>query len=176
MKIDKNYHKIKKIKCLLLDVDGVLTDSKLYLDNNGVESKTFNSKDGLGLRMLQDSGIEVGVITARNSKIVQHRADELGFKYVYQDRKQKLPAFEEFLSDSGLKPDEITYVGDDLIDLPILSRVGFAVAVADSHKIVLKMADYITTLNGGCGAVREVCEKIMLTQNTFAEQLSKFNL
>jgi 3-deoxy-D-manno-octulosonate 8-phosphate phosphatase (KDO 8-P phosphatase) len=176
MKIDKNYQKIKKIKCLLLDVDGVLTDSKLYLDNNGVESKSFNSKDGLGLRMLQDSGIEVGIITGRKSNIVKIRANELGFKYIYQNRKHKLPAFEEFLIESGFNPDEVSYVGDDLIDLPILNRVGFAVAVADSHKIIMQMADWVTTCNGGCGAVREVCEKIMLTQGLFDEQLARFNL
>jgi 3-deoxy-D-manno-octulosonate 8-phosphate phosphatase (KDO 8-P phosphatase) len=176
MKIDENYHKIKNIKLLLLDVDGVLTDSKLYLDNNGVEMKAFNSKDGLGLRMLQDSGVAVGVITGRDSNIVHLRAEELGFTYIYQNQQQKLPAFEDLLKKSNLQAQDIAFIGDDVVDLPILNRAGFSVAVADSHFFIKENVDFITRNNGGCGAVREICDLIMQTQGTLQKQIKRFDI
>ena len=160
----------KSIRLLLLDVDGVLTDGRLYFGNNGEELKAFNTQDGLGIRLLQRSGIEVGIITGRSSALVARRAEELGIKLVIQGREDKLAALEEVLRDDkenhSYKMQEIAFLGDDLPDLAVISRVGLGVAVADAHNFVAKHSHWQTSEKGGCGAVRELAELILQAQNT----------
>ena len=155
----------REVRLLILDVDGVLTDGGLQFDNRGEEYKTFNSLDGHGIRMLLDNAIEVAVITGRESKIVSHRMNDLGVRHIYQGCRDKLSAFEELLQTTGLKPDLAAYVGDDLPDLPIMQRVGLAIAVNNAHAFVKQHCDWVTSLPGGKGAVREVTDLILLSQS-----------
>lgn len=153
--------RLRNIRLLLLDVDGVLTDGRITYDAQGVESKTFDVKDGHGLKMLQRAGIKVGIITGRQSSIVALRAQELGIEILHQGAKQKLPPYEAVLREHGLKEREVAYVGDDLVDLPILARVGFAVTVADGAEELREHVDYVTRKAGGRGAVREICDLLL---------------
>ena len=141
-----------------------LTDGGLQFDNRGEEYKTFNSLDGHGLRMLLDSGIEVGVITGRQSEIVNHRMRDLGVKQVYQGHRDKLPALEQMLQALDIDAAEAAYIGDDFPDLPIMQRVGFAIAVQNAHGFVKQHCDWVTSGSGGGGAVREVCDFILQAQ------------
>jgi len=154
-----------KVELLILDVDGVMTDSKLYLDHAGNESKAFNARDGLGIKALQHCGIEVAVITGRVSKPVAQRAAELGIKHVYQGQERKLAAFLDLLEKTGLDPGQTCFAGDDWIDLPVMIRAGLAVAVADAEARVKAHAHWITQNKGGDGAVREVCNLILAAQD-----------
>jgi 3-deoxy-D-manno-octulosonate 8-phosphate phosphatase (KDO 8-P phosphatase) len=154
----------KKVRMLLLDVDGVLTDGSLPYSDRGQESKSFNVKDGLGVRMLINGGIKVAIISGRKSRAVEYRAKDLGIHEVHQGIKDKVSIFDEILKRNKLNPEEICFVGDDLIDLPLLNRVGFAVGVSDAVKEVRKAVDYVTRLPGGKGAVREVCELVLKSQ------------
>ncbi len=158
------HEKAKPIRLLIVDIDGVLTDGGLQFDNRGEEYKTFNSLDGHGIRMLLDCGIEVAVITGRQSKIVNHRMGDLGVKHIYQGNRDKLPAFEQLLADTGNEASQTAYVGDDLPDLPIMRRVGFAIAVQNAHGFVKQHCDWVTTARGGHGAVREVTDFILHAQ------------
>jgi len=153
-----------KIRMLVLDVDGVLTDGKLYFDHAGNELKAFNTRDGLGMKALQRCGIEVAVLTGRKSKAVAHRMSQLGIKHIYQDREDKLNAFLHLLDITGLDEHEICYAGDDWIDLPVLMRAGLAISVADAEERVKEHAHWITQRNGGDGAVREMCNLILAAQ------------
>lgn len=154
----------ERVRMLVLDVDGVLTDGRLYYDNEGNEIKAFDVRDGLGMRLLALNGIELAIITARQSRIVQARAESLGIHRVYQGRLRKLDAFFDLLAETGLGPEQVCYVGDDWIDLPVLQRVGLAVTVADGHAVVREQAHWVTTKPGGRGAVREVCDLILAAQ------------
>ena len=153
-----------KIRMLVLDVDGVLTDGKLYFDHAGNELKAFNTRDGLGMKALQRCGIEVAVITGRKSEAVAHRMSQLGIKHVYQGREDKLNAFQHLLDITGLDEYEICYAGDDWIDLPVMMRAGLAISVADAEERVKEHAHWITQRNGGDGAVREMCNLILAAQ------------
>jgi len=153
--------KVAGIKLLLLDVDGVLTDGRIYVDNNGVETKAFDVKDGHGLKLLQRAGIRVGLITGRQSKVVMYRAEELGIDLVYQGVKDKLEVYCRILDDLGLHDEETAYMGDDLVDLPVLRRVGLSAAVPDGCEEIKPFVHYISRQKGGCGAVREFCEYIL---------------
>ncbi len=153
------------VRLLILDVDGVLTDGKLYLDHAGNELKAFSARDGLGIKVLQRCGIEVAVITGRVSEPVTHRAAELGIEHVYQGRERKLSAFLELLEKTGLDPGQTCFAGDDWIDLPVMLRAGLAVAVADAEERVKQQAHWITRRNGGHGAVREICNLILAAQD-----------
>jgi len=153
--------RLQKIRLLLLDVDGVLTDGRIIYDASGVESKTFDVKDGHGLKMLQRAGIKVGIITGRTSEVVALRARELGIEILHQGAKQKLPPYETVLQDYGFEDQEVAYVGDDLVDLPILNRVGFAITVADGVEELKEYVDYVTRKPGGRGAVREICDLLL---------------
>ena len=150
-----------RIKLVAFDVDGVLTDGGLYIGDNGVEYKAFYSRDGHGMRMLLDSGVKIGVITGRQSQLVADRMVSLGVEHVYQGCREKGPGFESLLKDTGLKGDEVAFVGDDVMDLPAMSRAGLAIAVADAHPLVIERAHWKTSSPGGRGAVREVCELVM---------------
>ncbi len=153
-----------KICMLILDVDGVLTDGKLYFDHSGHEMKAFNTRDGLGMKALQKVGIEVAIITGRKSEAVTHRMAQLGIKHVYQGREDKLDAFLDLLEITGLDAQQTCFAGDDWIDLPVLLRAGLAVSVADAEDRVKQQAHWITRRNGGDGAVREICNLILAAQ------------
>jgi 3-deoxy-D-manno-octulosonate 8-phosphate phosphatase (KDO 8-P phosphatase) len=152
---------LTKIKLLLLDVDGVMTDGRIIYDNDGGETKTFDVKDGHGLKLLQRAGIQVGIITGRQSAVVARRAAELGIELVYQGVKDKRLPFNEILKQLALTPEEIAYVGDDIVDLPVMRQVGFAATVADAVDDVKPFADMVTKRSGGRGAVREICDFIL---------------
>ncbi|VAW99301.1 3-deoxy-D-manno-octulosonate 8-phosphate phosphatase [hydrothermal vent metagenome] len=163
-----------KIKLVIFDVDGVLTNGGLFIGDDGQEYKAFHSRDGLGMAMLQKTNVQIAIITARSSNVVKHRMASLGIKYVYQGRKQKLPAFKELLSESGFQAEQVAYVGDDLVDLPVLRKVGLAIAVADAHPFVTKHVHWQTESKGGVGAARDVCEMIMQAQGTLEQQYASF--
>ena len=149
------------VRALVLDVDGVLTDGRLYFDNQGNELKAFSTRDGLGMRALQSQGTLLALITGRRSEIVARRAANLGIEHVYQGRDDKLDAFNELLVATGLEEREICYAGDDWIDIPVLDRVGLAVTVPDADSVVKSHAHWITPRPGGHGAVRDLCDLIL---------------
>lgn len=152
---------LSKIKLLLLDVDGVMTDGRIIYGSDGSETKAFDVKDGHGLKLLQRAGIRVGIITGRQSEIVSRRAAELGIELVYQGAKDKSLPFNEIMQKLNLSPVEIAYVGDDIVDLPVMRKVGFAATVADAADDVKPFADMITKRPGGRGAVREICDFLL---------------
>ncbi len=153
--------KARKIKMIISDVDGVLTDGKIIIGNNGQEFKAFNSQDGMGINMAQKQGLRFAIITGRISKIVEIRAEELNIKDVYQDVDNKRAILKMIMDKYNLKKEELAYIGDDLNDLPVLNRVGLAVTVNNGVKKVRETADYVTTRNGGQGAVRETIDFIL---------------
>jgi len=165
--------KAKKIKLVVFDVDGVLTDGRIIIGDDGQEYKAFHSRDGHGMKLLQYTGVEIAIITGRTSKTVEHRMNGLGIKHVYQGKRIKLPVFEQLVDELGLSPDECAYVGDDWVDLAIMSKVGLAVAVQDADAVVKKHAHWITPSNGGHGAAREVCELIMEGQGNLQDQIER---
>ncbi len=159
----------KKVKLLLMDVDGVLTDGKIYYlpgpKGEFVESKTFHSRDGAGIRLAHLGGIKTGFITGRESGVVSHRAKELGIHYLYQAAGTKGSSLDRILKASGFQADQVCFVGDDIVDLPVLRRVGLAVAVADCDPTLRRQVHYVTRARGGAGAVRETVELILHAQN-----------
>ena len=159
--------KAKKLKLLILDVDGVLTDGKLFFDNQGNEYKSFHARDGHGIKLLRQTGVEVAVISGRKSSSVALRMKNLGIEYVYQGHENKQAAFDEIIEKTGIPPEQAAHVGDDLLDLPIMIRVGLAIAVNDANFAVKQRAHWCTALPGGHGAVREVCDFIMQAQGSF---------
>ena len=161
----------KKIKLIIFDVDGVLTDGGLYFFEDGSEVKRFNSLDGHGIKMLKENGVEVAVISARNSKSVDYRMQNLGIEHFYQGQSNKIIAFNELLEKLSVSADEVAYVGDDVIDLPVMTKVGLPIAVANAHDLVKEHASLITKKNGGHGAVREVCDFILKAQSKFDEAM-----
>ncbi|MFG6656083.1 3-deoxy-manno-octulosonate-8-phosphatase KdsC [Scandinavium sp. M-37] len=161
--------KAAKIRLLILDVDGVLSDGLIYMGNNGEELKAFNVRDGYGIRCALTSGIEVAIITGRKAKLVEDRCKTLGITHLWQGQSDKLIAWRELQTKLGVKPEEVAYVGDDLIDWPVMAEVGLSVAVADAHPLLPPRADYVTRINGGRGAVREVCDLLLLAQGKLDE-------
>ncbi|MCK5237794.1 MAG: HAD hydrolase family protein [Deltaproteobacteria bacterium] len=166
--------KLKNVKLLLLDVDGVLTDGSIVYNDKGVETKSFNVRDGHGIKLIQRAGIECGIITARISEVVRFRADELGIAHVFQGAKVKLDTYGELLSKTGLKDEDICYIGDDLVDMPVLSKVGFSVGVSDAVPEVLEAVDYVTEKCGGRGAVRELIEMILKAQDKWKDVTKQY--
>jgi 3-deoxy-D-manno-octulosonate 8-phosphate phosphatase (KDO 8-P phosphatase) len=166
--------KIKQLKLLILDVDGVLTDGRLFFDEHGKEYKCFHARDGHGIKLLQQSGVEVAVISGRKSQSVAIRMQNLGVKHVYQGHENKRAAFAELLQNLNLRPEQVAHVGDDVLDLPIMLQAGFAVAVFDAHFAVKQRADWCTQSPGGLGAVREVCDLIMQVHGTFDVMLQTY--
>jgi 3-deoxy-D-manno-octulosonate 8-phosphate phosphatase (KDO 8-P phosphatase) len=155
-----------KVRLVIFDVDGVLTDGKLYFTPDGQEFKGFHARDGHGIKLLQRTGVATAVISGRNSKAVSLRMEMLGVTHVYQGQENKLAAFTDLLSKLNLKPEQVAHVGDDLLDLPLMRRVGLAVAVADAHFSLRDHAHWVTALPGGDGAAREVCDLVMEAQGT----------
>lgn len=164
----------KGLKLLLLDVDGVLTDGTITYTHEGTEIKSFHVRDGFGLKLLMQSGVEVGLITARESEAVNRRVQDLGIRHVFQKTRNKLEIFEQLLQKLDLEPSEVGYMGDDWLDLPLLVRVGFGATVADAVREVQEAAHYITKRPGGRGAVREVCELILEAKGVGTALLEKF--
>jgi 3-deoxy-D-manno-octulosonate 8-phosphate phosphatase (KDO 8-P phosphatase) len=166
--------KLAHIKLLLLDVDGVLTDGSIYYDDKGEEIKAFNSKDGLGLRLLMKAGIQVGIITGRKSKALQHRCKNLGIDLLFENIQDKASVLNQITTRSGIGLQEIAFVGDDLLDLSLFGKVRVAVAVADAHPCVLEKADIVTEAKGGAGAVREVCDAILREKGLWDEIVARY--
>ena len=166
--------KLKGIKLLILDVDGVMTDGRIIMDNEGKEIKNFNVRDGHGLKLVQRYGIKVAILTGRQSKVVEHRAKDLDIKDVYQKVFNKKDVFEKIMKNHKLSPDEAAFIGDDIVDIPVLRRVGFSVAVADAADVVKKSVDYVARNSGGRGAVREICEMILKAQGKWPEIAAKY--
>ncbi|MDA3902237.1 MAG: HAD-IIIA family hydrolase [Desulfuromusa sp.] len=166
--------KLAKIKLLLLDVDGVLTDGLIIYDNQGNELKAFDVKDGHGLKMLQRAGFKVGIITGRSSDVVSRRARELGIEILYQGALNKLGPYLEILSAQGLTDEQVAYAGDDVVDLPILRRVGFSATVADAVPDVFPFVDYVTSRPGGRGAVREISDLLLRASGQWDELTKKY--
>lgn len=160
------------IEMLVLDVDGVLTDGRLYYDQHGNEMKAFCTRDGLGIKALQHFGITLALITGRQSQIVANRAAELGIKHVHQGRDDKLNALRELMSETGMDERTICYAGDDWIDLPVLERVRLSVAPADAAPLVRERVHWVTPAGGGQGAVREICDFILAAKG-LEERLHK---
>ena len=168
------HKKAAGIKLLLLDVDGVLTNGQIIYDGAGNELKMFDVRDGHGIKLLQRAGIRVGIITGRSSEVVARRAAELGIEILYQGALRKIEPYEEILRQTGLKDEQVAYVGDDLVDLPILSRVGFAATVADADPEVRKRVPYVAALPGGRGAVREICELLIKAAGCWDELTARY--
>ncbi len=166
--------KSKRIRLVLLDVDGVLTDGRIILDERGAETKFFYAQDGSGIKYLLRSGLKCAFISGRKSAVVLARAEELGIENCYQNAKDKIVAYEKILQEFGLKDEEVAYVADDLIDLPLLRRVGLPVAVADAAEEVKQASIYVTTRPGGRGAVREVVQLILKAQGKWEKILLRY--
>ena len=163
-----------KLRLLILDVDGVMTDGRIFIDNNGVESKAFNVRDGHGIKMLQRIGVEVAIITGRKSDVVKKRAEELGIKHVYQRSLNKLETYEHLKLQLGIADSEAAFVGDDLVDLPVMRLVALSVAVADADSEVCARADWVTKNGGGSGAVREVTDLIIKASGRWDEAVKNY--
>ncbi|MCE5212826.1 MAG: HAD-IIIA family hydrolase [Deltaproteobacteria bacterium] len=166
--------KLKKVKLLILDVDGVMTDGRIIMDDEGREIKNFHVRDGHGIKVLQRYGIEVALLTGRLSQVVKQRAKDLDIKEVYQKVYNKREVFEKILKKHKLSAEETAYMGDDIIDIPVLKSVGFSAAVADAVEVVKKSVDYVAKNKGGQGAVREICEMILQAQGKWPEIAAKY--
>ena len=166
--------KAKRLKLLILDVDGVLTDGRLFFDDQGKEYKCFHARDGHGIKLLRQTGVEVAVISGRQSNSVALRMKNLGVETVYQGHENKIAAFNEIIQKMSIEPAQIAHVGDDLLDLPIMTRVGLSIAVNDANNSVKEVADWCTQTPGGLGAVREICDFIMQAQGTFEAVLKSY--
>ncbi len=167
--------KIMKIKLILMDVDGVLTDGQIIYSEKGDEIKAFNVQDGLGITLARMAGLKTGIITGRHSDLVERRALELKMDVISQGNFSKLPEYEKIKNELNLSDDEIAYIGDDILDLPILKRVGFSVAVANARDEVKAACDYVTLNSGGKGAVREVIDKILKRQDKFYQLMEQLD-
>jgi 3-deoxy-D-manno-octulosonate 8-phosphate phosphatase (KDO 8-P phosphatase) len=168
--------RLAKIKLLLLDVDGVMTDGRIIYDSNGVESKFFNVKDGHGIKMVQRAGIEVGIISGRQSQVAANRAAELGIVHVYQKALDKITPYLDILGKTGLDDTQVAFMGDDIVDIPVMRRVGFAAAPADAVEEVIPHVHYIAKNRGGWGAVREVCDLLLKGQGVWETATARYFL
>lgn len=164
----------RRVKLIAFDVDGVMTDGTLFLGDDGQEFKGFHSLDGHGLKMLKGSGVELAIITGRTSRVVEHRAANLGITHLYQGAHDKLEIYQQLLAKLGLLPEETAYMGDDVVDLPVMRRVGLAISVPAAPDLVKAHSHYITSREAGRGAVREACEWLMRAQNTFDSMMAAY--
>lgn len=166
--------KVKPVRLLVLDVDGVMTDGGIIYNADGVETKVFNVRDGHGIKLLKRGGVECAVITSRQSRALEYRTRELGIEIVHQGALDKITAYEDILKKTGLKPEETAFVGDDLVDLPVLRMAGFSAAVNDAVEEVKDEVDYVTVCPGGRGAVREVVEIILKIKGKWREVIGRY--
>ncbi len=162
------------IELVIMDVDGVLTDGGIYYDNDGKEMKRFCVKDGSGIKMLMRAGLKTAIITGRKSRVVEIRAKELGINIVVQGATDKLPVYEQIKKELGLKDSQIMYVGDDYLDIPLLSRAGLAVCVPEAYKMVRDYCHYVTLSPGGNGAMRETAELLLRVKGLIDPILKKY--
>ena len=167
-------NRAKKIKCVIFDVDGVLTDGRLFFDLSGNEYKSFHAQDGQGLKLLLQQGIEVAIISGRSSPIVDRRMNSLGIRHVYQGQENKIAAFNDLIKKLSLDATQIAHVGDDLPDLALMNRCGLAIAVNDANPSILPYTQWQTTRKGGSGAAREVCDAILTAQNLLTDAIQPF--
>ena len=172
--MDDALRRAESVRLMIFDVDGVLTDGRLYYTDSGAEMKAFSTLDGLGIRMLMSSGIEIAIITGRRSEVVSHRARDLGISHVLHGVAEKRPAFLGLTASLGLAPESCGYMGDDLVDLPVLTRCGFAATTREAPEIVKRHAHFISTQPAGAGAVREVCEMILTAQGKLDAALAPY--
>jgi 3-deoxy-D-manno-octulosonate 8-phosphate phosphatase (KDO 8-P phosphatase) len=166
--------KAERIKLIITDIDGVLTDGGIIYDDNGLEYKRFNVKDGFIVSHLKKSGILVGAITGRNSKVVENRCEELNFDFHYHGVKDKLNKFHEILEVLEIEASEVAYIGDDLLDLPLLKKVGFSACPQDAITYVREHVDYVSSLGGGYGAFREISDLILESKGLLASIIEKY--
>jgi 3-deoxy-D-manno-octulosonate 8-phosphate phosphatase (KDO 8-P phosphatase) len=174
MKDKAQLKKLKHIQLLLLDVDGVLTDGSIIYDDDGRETKTFNSKDGFGIKLAMRAGIKVGIVTGRSSQALHHRCNNLGIKLLFDGVEDKAGMLAEIVSQSGVNAEHTAFMGDDLPDLPLMKLTGLSIAVADAHEIVRQSADWTTRAPGGRGAVREVCEALLKSRGVWDEIVARY--
>lgn len=163
-----------RVRLMIFDVDGILTDGSLHYGPDGESIKTFNVLDGHGIKLLQQSGVATAIISARKSDIVARRAADLGIRHLHQGVHDKRVAFEELLAHTGVGADACGFVGDDVIDLPILLRVGFAASVPNGHPEVRSRVHYVTSASGGRGAARELCDFILRAQGNYEAALAPY--
>jgi len=168
-------NKLKKIKLLLLDVDGVLTDGSIIYNDSGEEIKVFNVRDGLGIRLLIEAGIQVCIITGRKSDALQHRCKNLGIDHIFQGVRDKGSLLDLIFKQTGATSDETAFIGDDLLDLSIMNLVETPIAVSDAHDSVIKKASIVTTAKGGKGAVREISEAILRAKGLWEKILKRYS-
>ena len=166
--------KLKKVKLLLLDVDGVLTDGGIIYGDNGSETKVFNVKDGLGMRLAMKAGIHLGIVTGRRSNALYIRCKDLGINLIYDGIDNKIDVLDKLLDQTGVTAEEVAFVGDDLPDLALMKMIGLSIAVEDDHKTIIDNADMVTSAKGGQGAVREVCEAILKAKGLWEDILERF--
>jgi 3-deoxy-D-manno-octulosonate 8-phosphate phosphatase (KDO 8-P phosphatase) len=165
--------RLKNIKLLLLDVDGVMTDGSIIYNDSGEEIKVFCVRDGFGIRMLMDSGINVGIVTGRSSESLYHRCKNLHIQLIFDGISDKAAALYKITEKTGIKDHEIAYMGDDLPDISIMRIIGIPIAVADAHENVIEVAHIVTSAKGGAGAIREVCEAIIKAQDNWEASLKR---
>ncbi len=170
------HQKAQKIRLLLLDVDGILTDGRIFYGEKGREMKCFHVHDGQGIRWLLKEGIKVGFLSGRSSGAVEMRAKDLGISFLFQGIKDKMVIYRELLQTANLEPDQVSFMGDDFIDLRLLQKVGLSVSVHNGHPLVQKEVDYVTQAAGGFGAVREVSELILKAQGKWDSILRDYGL
>jgi 3-deoxy-D-manno-octulosonate 8-phosphate phosphatase (KDO 8-P phosphatase) len=168
------YAKARQVRLAIFDVDGVLTDGTLFLTDGGEEIKAFNSLDGHGMKMLRESGVDLAIITGRTSRSVELRAKNLGIELLFQGAADKALAFAALLKSRAVEAPAIAYMGDDVVDLPVMRRCGFAISVPDAPLLVRQHAHYVTRARGGRGAAREACELIMQAQGTLEPALAAY--
>jgi 3-deoxy-D-manno-octulosonate 8-phosphate phosphatase (KDO 8-P phosphatase) len=170
----QNVERAAKVRLMIFDVDGVLTDGSLHYGADGEALKTFNVQDGLGIKLLQEAGIQTAIISARRSPQVTARAKDLGIDHVHQGGHDKLTPFDALVAQLGLTNEQVGFIGDDVVDLPILSRVGFAVGVPNARPEVMTRVHHVTQNAGGQGAVREVCEFVLRAQGLYDKIMAQF--
>jgi len=175
MELEQVYEIAAAVRLVIFDVDGVLTDGSLFYGDDGQEYKAFNSLDGHGIKMLHHTGVESAIITGRTSQVVLHRARNLNISRIFQGADDKLQPYQALLQETGLRPEQTAYMGDDIVDLPVLRRCGLAITVPTAPELVRSQAHYVTRAAAGRGAVREACELIMRAQGTWEAQLALYN-
>ena len=173
---EKLMRKIRGICLMILDVDGVLTDGRIIMDDAGRETKHFDVKDGHGIKMLIRYGVDIILLTGRRSPVVEFRARDLGISEVHQGIHNKVAVFDDILQKRMLDREQVAFMGDDIVDIPLLKRVGFSVAVADASEEVIRCVDYVTIKSGGKGAVREVCDLILRSQDKWTDVAQKYDI
>lgn len=173
-KVSDAKSRLKHIKLLLLDVDGVMTDGTIIYDDNNIQTQTFYVRDGLGIRLLMLAGIEVGVITGRKSDALHHRCKNLNIRHIYDNVKNKVEILNEIITKTKIKPENIAYIGDDIPDLSIMKAVGLPIAVADAHEVIIEISYIVTSAKGGAGAIREICEAILKAQKHWDLVIERF--